>query len=224
MITLSCIIPAHNEARRIGSVLDAVVGHPLLDEIIVVDDYSTDETAQVAQRSGVTVLRLPENQGKSGAVAAGFARATGSHVLMLDADLVGLTADDITALIEPVRQHPAGVTISLRRNSPLFWRLIGLDYISGERVFARDLVGPSPDVLSSLPNFGLEVWLNQRWISRNVQVTVVRWPGVISPWKASKMGWLQGLRADLAMMNDIFRTISLPQAVRQILALKRRSR
>jgi cellulose synthase/poly-beta-1,6-N-acetylglucosamine synthase-like glycosyltransferase len=44
---LSCIIPAYNEAARIGAVLDAVLGHPWIDEVIVVDDGSTDQTARV---------------------------------------------------------------------------------------------------------------------------------------------------------------------------------
>ncbi|MBJ7221048.1 MULTISPECIES: glycosyltransferase family 2 protein [unclassified Brenneria] len=224
MISVSCIIPARNEARRIGSVLDAVTGHPLLSEIIVVDDGSTDGTAKLAQRQGITVIRLPENRGKSRAVAEGIAAAAGTHLLLLDADLIGLTADDITALIQPVRRQQSDVTISLRRNSPLIWRIIGLDYISGERVFARALVAPYLDELRSLPHFGLEVWLNRLWIGKNVRIQVVKWRSVISPYKAAKMGWLRGLRADAAMMRDIFRTISLRECLRQIRALRRKCR
>ncbi|QTF08727.1 glycosyltransferase family 2 protein [Brenneria izadpanahii] len=224
MISVSCIIPAHNEALRIGNVLEAVIRHPLLCEIIVVDDASSDGTAELAQRQGITVIRLPENRGKSQAVAEGIAAAAGSHLLLLDADLVGLTADDITSLIQPVQQQQADVTISLRRNSPFLWRVIGLDYISGERVFARAMIAARLDELRSLPHFGLEVWLNQIWIAQNARVRVVKWPRVISPYKAAKMGWLRGLRADAAMMRDIFHTISLGEALRQIITLLRRRR
>lgn len=223
MITVSCIIPAHNEALRIGSVLDAVRNHPLLCEIIVVDDGSTDNTADVARQKGVRVVRLAKNQGKSHAVAEGIAAATGSHLLMLDADLVGLKSDDITRLIQPVSQNQADVTISLRRNSPWIWRCIGLDYISGERVFARDLLATRLDEIRALPHFGLEVWINRLWIAAGFRVQVVSWQGVISPYKAAKMGWLRGLMADVSMMRDIFRTISVRESVRQIISLKRRS-
>lgn len=222
--TFSCIIPAYNEARRIGAVLDAVAGHPLLAEIIVVDDHSGDDTAGVAQRDGVQVIRLPHNQGKSRAVAEGVAAAAGSHLLLLDADLVGLTAHDITALIQPVKLGQADATLSLRGNSPLVWRAIGLDYISGERVFARALLETRLQALRDLPHFGLEVWLNTLWIDEDIRLKVVRWPRVSSPYKATKMGWLRGLRADVSMMRDIFRTISLCQALRQIYALWRRRR
>lgn len=222
--TFSCIIPAHNEARRIGAVLDAIAGHPLLAEIIVVDDRSSDDTAGVAQRDGVNVIRLSQNRGKSWAVAEGIAVATGSHLLLLDADLIGLTANDITSLIQPVKFQQADASLSLRRNSPLIWRAIGLDYISGERVFARALVDTRLQALRDLPHFGLEVWLNNIWIDNDIRLRVVRWPRVISPYKAAKMGWLRGLRADVLMMRDIFRTITLYEALRQICSLLRRSR
>ncbi|MCR9001277.1 glycosyltransferase family 2 protein [Rahnella perminowiae] len=224
MITVSCIIPAHNEAGRIGRVLDVVQNHPLLLEIIVVDDGSGDNTAQIAQGRGIRVISLPENRGKSYAVAEGIAVATGSHLLMLDADLVGLSDDDITALIRPVMQHQADVTISLRRNSPWVWRFIGLDYISGERVFARGLVAKHLGEIRRLPHFGLEVWINQRWIAAGFRLQVIRWQGVISPYKAAKIGRWRGLQADISMMRDIFRTISLRESVRQIICLKRKIR
>lgn len=222
--TFSCIIPAYNEARRIGAVLDAVTGHPLLCEIIVVDDQSSDDTAGAAQRDGVKVIRLARNRGKSRAVAEGIAAAAGSHLLLLDADLIGLTAHDVTALIQPVKLHQADATLSLRRNSPLVWRAIGLDYISGERVFARALVDDRLQELRDLPRFGLEVWLNTIWIDEDIRLKVVRWPRVISPYKATKMGWLTGLRADVLMMRDIFRTITVGEALRQICSLLRQRR
>ena len=114
MITVSCIIPAYNEAERIEKVLDAVRLHPLVREIIVVDDASSDNTAQRARQKGVRVVRLDGNHGKSYAVAAGIAAASGSHLLMLDADLIGLTYEDITRLILPVMQNETDVSLSLR--------------------------------------------------------------------------------------------------------------
>jgi glycosyltransferase involved in cell wall biosynthesis len=222
-ISVSCIIPAHNEAQRIGKVLDAVAGHPLIDELIVVDDCSTDNTVEQAQREGVTLIALPHNLGKSGAVASAIAAATGTHLLLLDADLVGLTAGDITDLLQPVISRQVDVTLSLRRNSPRLWHLIGIDYISGERIFPRSLVASRLSEIQALANFGLEVWLNRLWIAENYRIGVIQWPQVISPYKAKKMGLLRGIKADYAMTLDILRTIGLPNIVRQILAMKRQS-
>ncbi|WP_111893797.1 glycosyltransferase family 2 protein [Acinetobacter sp. MB5] len=216
---LSCIIPAYNEAPRIGKVLDAVCGHAFVHEIIVVDDQSTDNTVEAAQRSGVKVICLDQNGGKSNAVAAGISAASGSHVLLLDADLIGLTALDITTLVEPIWSGLADVSLSLRGNSPWPWQVIGLDYISGERVFRRDQVVKYLDEIGTLPRFGLEVWLNHLWLADNSRIKVVRWPDVMSPYKAKKMGWSQGVIADIQMLRDIFNTVPLRKATMQIMKM-----
>lgn len=218
---ISCIIPAYNEGARIGAVLRAVAGHPLADEVLVIDDASRDNTAEVAAGAdGVTLIRQPQNGGKTRALAAGFEAMRGSHVLLLDADLVGLTAEDVTALISPVVDGVADMTISLRGNAPWLWRAIGLDYISGERVMAGDLLPPL-EALPGLANFGFEVYLNERVIASKARLCVVPWPGVKSPAKALKRGLWRGIKADAAMMRDIFRTIPAPRLAHQIVAMRR---
>ena len=135
--SLSCIIPAYNEKDRIGSVLQTVSAHPMIDEVIVIDDASHDGTADVAEQfTGVTLIRQTTNQGKTYAVSHGLEAAKGSHVLLVDADLTGLNHAHLTALIEPVLRGSADISISLRDNAPRVWRMIGLDYISGERVIS----------------------------------------------------------------------------------------
>src|SRR5690242_5232537 len=124
---LSCVICAYNEAPRIAAVLGVVARHKLVGEIIVVDDCSDDGTAEAARAfAGVRVLPLPQNRGKSAAMAHGVAAARHDHVLLLDADLQGLTRADLDALIAPVASGVATVCISLRRNSLALYRLLGL--------------------------------------------------------------------------------------------------
>lgn len=218
-VSVSCIIPAWNEAARLPEVLRAVVGHPAIDEVIVVDDGSGDGTAAVAEALGALVLRLGRNGGKSAAVASGVAHAKGDLVLFLDADLLGLTPMAVMDLLAPVRSGRADVAISLRENAPGPWRWIGLDYISGERVMRRAMLLPHLDRMAGLKGFGLEVFLNRLWISEQVRVAVVGL-AARSPSKAAKQGLLRGLRADIGMMRDIFGTIGLFPALRQIVALR----
>ena len=107
MPDISCVICAYMEAPRIGAVLSAVAGHPLLKEIIVVDDGSTDATAAVVSCfPSITLLRQAGNQGKSRALAAGVRAGSGELILYLDADLKHLTPADISALAEPVLSGP----------------------------------------------------------------------------------------------------------------------
>ncbi len=219
-VSVSCIIPAWNEAERLPLVLRAVVGHPAVDEVIVVDDGSQDGSADVAQAMGASVLRQRRNGGKSAAVAAGVAQAQGDLILLLDADLVGLTAMQVMDLLAPVRSGRADVAISLRQNAPWVWRRIGLDYISGERVMRREMLLPWLNRMAGLKGFGLEVFLNRLWIADRARVAVVGL-AAISPSKAAKQGLLRGIAGDVGMMRDIFGTIGAVAALRQIMALRR---
>lgn len=218
---LTCLIPAWNEAARIGRVLAAVVGHPLLTEVIVVDDGSGDDTAAVAEAGGARVIRGPGNLGKTGALALGLAAVTTPHVMLIDADLSGLTPAAVAALAAPVLSGRAEAAISLRGNAPLAWRLIGVDYISGERVLPMALLAGEAVRLAALPRFGFEVFLNRRLIAEGARVAIVRWPEVASPSKASKRGLRAGIGADLGMMRDIFRTIGPRECLSQIRTLRR---
>ncbi|MBU2960822.1 glycosyltransferase family 2 protein [Citreicella sp. C3M06] len=226
--TLSCIIPAFNEAPRIGAVLDAVLDHPLIHEIVVIDDGSSDDTAARAQAVALRaphlrVIRLERNGGKTRAVTRGIAEATSSHILLLDSDLLGLHHDELTALIAPVLEGRADASLSLRGNAPLVWRGLGIDYISGERVMRRELLASRAEALQSLPKFGLEVFINGLWIEQGLKIAVVRWPGVESPMKHEKRGgWLMGLKADAAMLGDIFHTVTPLETLRQVFRLRQR--
>jgi glycosyltransferase involved in cell wall biosynthesis len=215
----TCLIPAHDEAPRIGSVLAAVTGHPLIERVLVVDDGSRDGTAEVARASGAEVLVLPQNMGKTAALVQGIARVTTPGLVLIDADLVGLTAADVTRLVEPLRSGRAEVTVSLRGNAPLAWRAIGLDYLSGERAMPTALVGAHLDRMLRLPRFGFEVWLNGVILSAGLRLAVVAWPGVASPAKSVKRGFVAGIRGDIAMLGDILRTVPLPRVTAQILRM-----
>ena len=93
MPTLSIVIPAYNEERYIGELLEQVravdLGALGVDkEIIVVDDCSADRTSAIAGAApGVRLHRMPVNGGKGRAVRAGVELATGDYLIIQDADL-----------------------------------------------------------------------------------------------------------------------------------------
>ncbi len=221
---VSCIVPAFNEAPRIGAVLTTLAAHPMIDEVIMVDDGSADATAAVALTvAGVRVLRLAANGGKTRALAAGILAARHDYLLMIDADLTGLGADDLTRLMRPVVQGRADMAISLRRNAPRLWHWIGIDYISGERMLRRALILDALDEVNMLPRFGFEVWMNRLLLRQKARIAVVDWPEVDSPMKAQKQGRWAGWNADLRMMRDLFQTVPPLGLLRQIALMARHS-
>jgi glycosyltransferase involved in cell wall biosynthesis len=222
MTKLSCIIPAYNEASRIEAVLRSVVGHPLINEVIVVDDGSSDGTAEVVKGiDGVRLIELPQNKGKTWAVTVGIEAATGDTLMFVDADLLGLDASHLAALIAPVQQGKADITISLRANAPRPWHWIGIDYISGERVMPRGLLIDQIDAMRALPKFGLEVFMNSLLIRQSARIAIVLWPEVESPLKGAKFGWAEGLKRDVKMIRDMAQTVGLLGLAAQVYRMRR---
>jgi glycosyltransferase involved in cell wall biosynthesis len=161
--TLSVIIPALNEAQSLETLharLDAVLRETgRAAEIIFVDDGSRDETAEVlraihARDPRVTVLRFRRNQGKSAALAAGFAQARGEVLVTMDADLQDDPAEIprlLAALDEgrdlvvgwKVRRHdPAVRVLASRLFNAVVSRALGLrlhDMNCGLKVLRREV-------------------------------------------------------------------------------------
>lgn len=206
---VSCLIPTYNEGTRIGGVLAAVEGHPLVGEVIVIDDASTDGTSErLAHLSGITLLSLPRNRGKSHAVMEGVRRANHDLIMTLDADLVGLTANDLTALIRPVVDGEADITVSLRANALAIYKLFGLDFVSGERVFHRSLFNQLEDV-GRLRGFELEAFMNEGVMREALRLKIVPWKSVVGVRKSAKFGMWAGSVRDAKMAWEILRFLRL---------------
>lgn len=100
-LLVSAVIPAHNEEEHVEIVIAAAKKVKEIDEIIVVDDGSTDNTAVVAKEAGAKVVSLSTNMGKGHAIKTGSEKAKGEVLIFLDGDLTNITPNKIRKIIEP---------------------------------------------------------------------------------------------------------------------------
>ena len=125
MPPVAVVIPAFNEAERIGETVTAALTIPGVDVVVVASDGSTDATVLLAREAGAQVWRSARNRGKASAMLAGADAVRGvdarrpadgpRHLLFLDADL-GKTAANAGPLIEPVAAGAADMTIAAFAN------------------------------------------------------------------------------------------------------------
>jgi hypothetical protein len=222
MNRISCIICAYNESGRIGAILLAVKDHPLLHEVIVVNDGSSDDTlSYLEEYPELHLITYPENKGKTYALSRGIDASEGELIMLLDADLTGITAEDVSALAAPVLDGSAQVSISMRSNSLWIYRMLGLDFVSGERVLPRTLLSDGIIAMQALPRWGGEAFINNLIIKHKLRMAVVKWPHVYNVRKYEKVGAWQGFLEETRMIGDALSVLTVWGTVTQNLGLLR---
>jgi polyisoprenyl-phosphate glycosyltransferase len=206
---VSAVIPAYNEQFNIGAVLDILVKTPLVDEIIVISDGSEDETAAVAgSYQPVKVIELLENRGKGGAVKVGLENSTGDVILILDADLIGLTSAHIEALLEPVIKGQSSMATGIfekgRAVTDLAQKMA--PFLSGQRALKRELISGISDL--DLSRFGIEVALQRYVEEHELEVALVNLPSLSHIMKEEKLGFWKGIFARAKMYWEIIRYVA----------------
>jgi len=127
MPKIAVILPAYNEEVAIGSVV--LRSRKYADRVIVVDDGSSDRTAEVAELAGAKVIRHPVNRGKGAALKTGFEAINGDDIILtMDADGQHDPAD-IPKLVEPILRGEADMVNGSRyvngnrKKTPLYRRM-----------------------------------------------------------------------------------------------------
>jgi glycosyltransferase involved in cell wall biosynthesis len=142
---LTIIMPAHNEAGRVGSVVQQVRAQHPDAEVMVVDDASTDETAGEAAAAGATVVRHSYNKGNGAAVKTGLRNAHGRLVLLMDADGQH-RPEDIPRLLEPLAEYDLVVGARDPNTQASWLRRFGNSFFNGLATYVTGR--PIPDLTS----------------------------------------------------------------------------
>jgi len=158
------IIPAYNEKDTIDEIIKRVQETNIIDEILIVDDGSTDGTREILKnyqdKNGIRVVLHDKNSGKGASVRTGIKEATGDLLIIQDADLE-YNPEEYPKLFKPVEDGMADVVYGSRflgqaRRPILFWNMVAnkiltfvtnilynnilSDMETGYKVFKRDMV------------------------------------------------------------------------------------
>ena len=183
---IAAIIPTYNEELNVAGVLEVLHATAILGEVILVDDGSSDRTVEILRQAAAMdqrfrVIQHEKNSGKGQAIFSGWAATSAPILLLLDADLKNLTPDHLQALLEPVINHRADMTLGLFRGghfgTDLSHRLT--PFLTGQRGLRAELLKYVSREASV--GYGFEVALTVAAQQHNFRKRVVALKGVWHP-------------------------------------------
>lgn len=207
MSRVSVLIPAYNEEPTISFVIEACKKSNQVTEVIVIDDGSTDNTSKFASDAGALVLEYGTNQGKAFALLYGAQQAKEDTLLLLDADLVGLSVEHVENLINPVLDGIADSTLGLFTGGRLKTDLAHAitPHLSGQRCLKKDFLLQLEEFKNA--RYGIEVAITRYLSKQNKKVVKVYLENVTHVMKEEKTGRESGFQNRLQMYKDIVKHI-----------------
>lgn len=199
---VAVLIPAYNEEQTIADVVEIAL--QLTPEVWVISDGSSDDTVAQAEQAGAMVLDLQPNRGKGGAIFAGVLVAKAPYVILLDADLRGLTLNHLHALLDPVTSGQLDMTIGIFSGGG-FMTDFGnrmTPHLSGQRASSRRFLLETPHLA------------DQRWpepaITEQLRRQRIRWSFIALPqltqvMKEQKRGLWRGIEHRIRMYWELLR-------------------
>ncbi|MBZ0289895.1 MAG: glycosyltransferase family 2 protein [Anaerolineae bacterium] len=227
-LTLSVVIPCYNEVHTIADVLQRVENVGLAQEIIIVDDGSTDgsrailATIEAENRPGVRVIYPERNQGKGAALVTGFAATSGDVILLQDADFE-YDPREYAALLKPLQEGITLVVYGSRflggpRKAMNFWHMIAnkvltlttnvlynailSDMETCYKVFRREVV---QDMIIHARRFDFEPEFTAKVLKRGIRIYEVPISYNGREWdEGKKINWTDGPIALWALIKYRF--------------------
>ena len=155
---VTVIVPAYNEEKTVGKVLGVLTSSNIPDEVICVNDGSTDNTLNEIQKykENIVIIDIGENKGKGNALVEGIKKATGEILLFLDADLTTLTQKHLQLLLDPILNDKYKAVLGYLVRGSGFTLASN---ITGQRAYYKADLIPHIEEMAKT-RFGVEVFLN----------------------------------------------------------------
>lgn len=170
---ISVIIPIFNEERTVATIVELVACWGKADEIIIVNDGSTDNSARIILKLKIPNLKFinyKRNSGKGHALMAGIKKSNCDTLLFLDGDLTGLTRSDLDLIVEPVIKNRADMCLGLAK----FWsanlgkfRFAPFNQLTGLRSLRKSEIAAHIKKMQKV-GYGIELMLNNIYKDKRI--------------------------------------------------------
>lgn len=189
MNKITAIICAYNEEKTVENVVTTASDY-FFDEVIVVNDGSTDKTDYILQRISkyynFKYIVLSENKGKGFAMATGLQNAHGDIIVFIDADLSKLQESHFLKLITPVKNREADMVLGQPTETLINYRINPFKSFTGQRCLFKKDIMPLIEKMKET-RFGVETLVNLYYMSEAKKVKYIMLPGLMHPTKFDKL-------------------------------------
>jgi polyisoprenyl-phosphate glycosyltransferase len=224
MKSVSAIIPAYNESERILTVLQVLKDVEFLEDIFVVDDGSKDHTVDIVKAyqpsdPRIQIILHTSNLGKGESIFSAYEKCTTPFLLMLDADLIGMTPLHVINLCQPVLDGKADMTLGIFQKgqwSTDFSHWI-TPWLSGQRCLRAELLNCVSGEASK--GYGIETALTVLAHQMHLKVIKVPWIGMSHPPGEIHRGSIRGLANRAKMYAQIVRAIVIASSQKREIKL-----
>jgi len=156
--TISAIVPVFNEEKTVAGVVEVLLNNSLINEVICINDGSTDKTLTVLEsfKDKIQLVNFNKNKGKSYALVEGIKKAKGEIITFFDADLTNLSDNHIKTILDPVLESKFKAVLGYPSNR---WVPGPFSNLTGERAYYKKDLVPHLDKMAKT-KFGVEIFLN----------------------------------------------------------------
>jgi glycosyltransferase involved in cell wall biosynthesis len=194
-VRIDAVIPARNESTTVADVVAAALGSRFVRDVVVVDDGSTDGTAERALAAGAKVVRRETAGGagsKAKAMEAGVAATDADALLFCDADCLHLTAAHLDDICRPFVEGRAEMSLGWFDYGFLNPLVLRLPPTTGERVIPRWVWDAVP--AEKRQGYSIEIMINEVIAEHHLATSARILAGVTHRTKRDKLGLRQGYR------------------------------
>jgi glycosyltransferase involved in cell wall biosynthesis len=185
----SAIICAYNEEKTIENVILSAKENYVVNDIIVVNDGSTDATGKIIKslknRVTMTDIHFEKNKGKGYAMAIGIEKALNDIIVFIDADLSNLNQNHYYQLVDPIVGDVADMVLGQATETLINYGVNPFKSLTGERALLKKDILPIVDKMKQ-SRFGVETLINLYFQSQGKRIKYVMLKGLVHPTKFQK--------------------------------------